>query len=188
MGQAVSTINAADKGITAITFLVEQAKGIAQSVQSAESSVTVETGDITLNAIVGYKGLVQTPYDVAVLTLTGLQDNNPGGDGDSITLDIDGTGGAYPVAVESGVLGYYSFPLVSGDMNATAQNMANTINSIDWDYWYQNVNASMDYYTADYLGGNQLRNFQICLGPRRGQSPDGNPGEHGRRRCNRESG
>jgi len=35
MGQAVQTITAADKGIKAITAMIEQAKGIAQSAQSA---------------------------------------------------------------------------------------------------------------------------------------------------------
>ena len=35
MGQAVQTITAADKGIKAITSMIEQAKGIAQSAQSA---------------------------------------------------------------------------------------------------------------------------------------------------------
>jgi len=36
MGQAIQTIQAADKGIKAISALIEQAKGIAQSAQSAE--------------------------------------------------------------------------------------------------------------------------------------------------------
>jgi len=38
MGQAVQTINAADKGISAITSMIEQAKGIAQSALSADDS------------------------------------------------------------------------------------------------------------------------------------------------------
>ena len=36
MGQAVQTITAADKGIKAISAMIEQAKGIAQSALSAE--------------------------------------------------------------------------------------------------------------------------------------------------------
>jgi flagellin len=40
MGQAIQTVKAADQGITAITSLIEQAKGVAQSAQSAASSTT----------------------------------------------------------------------------------------------------------------------------------------------------
>ena len=46
MGQAVSTINAADKGITAITSMIEQAKGIAQSAQSADNTQNTVTLDL----------------------------------------------------------------------------------------------------------------------------------------------
>jgi len=49
MGQAVQTIEAADKGITAITTMIEQAKGIAQSAQSATSIYD----KITLNDVQG---------------------------------------------------------------------------------------------------------------------------------------
>ncbi len=38
MGQAVQTINAADKGITAIAALIQQAKGLAQSALSADAA------------------------------------------------------------------------------------------------------------------------------------------------------
>jgi flagellin-like hook-associated protein FlgL len=48
MGQAVQTITAADKGITAITSMIEQAKGIAQSALSAapgtDRNVTLTVG------------------------------------------------------------------------------------------------------------------------------------------------
>jgi len=50
MGQAVSTINAADKGITALTSMIEQAKGIAQSAQSADNAQNTVTLD--LNTVV----------------------------------------------------------------------------------------------------------------------------------------
>jgi flagellin len=42
MGQAVQTITAADKGIKALTVMIEQAKGIAQSALSAEASTTAD--------------------------------------------------------------------------------------------------------------------------------------------------
>jgi len=51
MGQAVSTINSADKGITSITSMIEQAKGIAQSALSADQSSGVATGSVTLTGI-----------------------------------------------------------------------------------------------------------------------------------------
>jgi flagellin len=40
MGQSIQTITAADKGISAITTMIEQAKGIAQSAQSAAAGAT----------------------------------------------------------------------------------------------------------------------------------------------------
>ncbi|MBP7232640.1 MAG: hypothetical protein KBA28_11995, partial [Syntrophaceae bacterium] len=49
MGQAVQTIASADKGITAITTMIEQAKGIAQSAQSASSIYD----KVTLNNVSG---------------------------------------------------------------------------------------------------------------------------------------
>jgi hypothetical protein len=48
MGQAVSTINAADKGITAITSMIEQAKGIAQAALSADQSSGASTATLTI--------------------------------------------------------------------------------------------------------------------------------------------
>ena len=44
MGQAIQTIQAADKGIKAITAMIEQAKGIAQSALSAEANTTADYG------------------------------------------------------------------------------------------------------------------------------------------------
>jgi flagellin len=46
MGQAVQTINAADKGISAITSMIEQAKGIAQSALSADNTQDTVTATI----------------------------------------------------------------------------------------------------------------------------------------------
>src|SRR5512145_2336745 len=50
MGQAVQTITAADKGISAITSLIEQAKGLAQSALSADN--TQNTATVELTAVV----------------------------------------------------------------------------------------------------------------------------------------
>src|SRR5512140_3715246 len=43
MGQAIQTIAAADKGIKAITAMIEQAKGVAQSALSAESGAEMDS-------------------------------------------------------------------------------------------------------------------------------------------------
>ena len=50
MGQAIQTIQAADKGIKALTAMISQAKGIAQAAQSADN--TQDTVDVTLTAVV----------------------------------------------------------------------------------------------------------------------------------------
>ncbi len=65
MGQAVQTITAADKGITAITAMIEQAKGIAQSALSADansgaSTVTLTAGDVTAGSTVVIGGVTLT--------------------------------------------------------------------------------------------------------------------------------
>lgn len=53
MGQAVSTLNAADKGITAITAMIQQAKGIAQSAISASgASAVAATVQVTLGTVI----------------------------------------------------------------------------------------------------------------------------------------
>ncbi len=49
MGQAIQTVQAADKGIKAITSMIEQAKGVAQSAQSAV--FTAPTVNLTLASV-----------------------------------------------------------------------------------------------------------------------------------------
>lgn len=54
MGQAVQTITAADKGISALSSMIEQAKGLAQSAQSAEAGTTptaITAGAATISAV-----------------------------------------------------------------------------------------------------------------------------------------
>jgi len=65
MGQAVQTITAADKGITAITAMIEQAKGIAQQALSAAddsgaSTVSLTMGDVTAGSTVIIDGITLT--------------------------------------------------------------------------------------------------------------------------------
>lgn len=71
MGQAVQTVKAADKGITAITAMIEQAKGIAQEALSVEPTTTPQvTGQAT----------VEVTYGTATVTNIGSADT------DSITV------------------------------------------------------------------------------------------------------
>jgi len=51
MGQAIQTITAADKGIKAITAMIEQAKGIAQAALSADQNAGVTTVSLTVTGI-----------------------------------------------------------------------------------------------------------------------------------------
>jgi len=48
MGQAIQTVQAADKGITAITSLIEQAKGVAQAAQSADTTAGMGMPTVTI--------------------------------------------------------------------------------------------------------------------------------------------
>jgi len=75
MGQAVQTITAADKGITAISSMIEQAKGIAQSALSATAGGVYDTETVTLNTIaagdtiqIGATVLTAGPSGVATTT------------------------------------------------------------------------------------------------------------------------
>ncbi|MEN6487752.1 MAG: flagellin [Smithella sp.] len=62
MGQAVQTITAADKGISAITSLIEQAKGIAQSAQSADNTQNTVTLDLASVVATNTMGLGDSGY------------------------------------------------------------------------------------------------------------------------------
>jgi len=83
MGQAVQTVKAADKGITAITAMIEQAKGIAQEALSVEptttpatftdtASITESAGAYTASIVVGgvtYSGAAGTDDTTALANL-----------------------------------------------------------------------------------------------------------------------
>jgi len=65
MGQAVQTITSADKGITALSTMIEQAKGIAQSAQSA-TAATSETENVS--TIATYQTITLSMGAAATLT------------------------------------------------------------------------------------------------------------------------
>jgi len=89
MGQAVQTITSADKGIKAITSMIEQAKGIAQSALSAAEGSTA-TQDVT--AAVEYSAQVFGTASVGGLS--------GAGDGETIII---GAGTANEVTFTEGV-------------------------------------------------------------------------------------
>ncbi len=90
MGQAVQTITAADKGITALSTMIEQAKGIAQSALATSS--TTETENV--GSISTYQTLSLSIGTVATLTA-----------GDKVTITASGnthvfafsSGGTYSI-------------------------------------------------------------------------------------------
>ncbi|HOO40779.1 MAG TPA: hypothetical protein PK653_05015, partial [Syntrophales bacterium] len=73
MGQAVQTIIAADKGIKAITAMIEQAKGIAQAALSADQSSGATTVSLTLSSVAKNETVI-----IDGVTLTATDNGTPG--------------------------------------------------------------------------------------------------------------
>ena len=73
MGQAVQTITAADKGIKAITAMIEQAKGIAQAALSADQSSGATTVSLTLSSVAKNETVI-----IDGVTLTATDNGTPG--------------------------------------------------------------------------------------------------------------
>jgi len=82
MGQAVQTITAADKGIKAITAMIEQAKGIAQSAQSA----TPQSAEMT--SLQGQYNALRTQLS-AIATDSGYKGKNLL-DADTLAVKFEG--------------------------------------------------------------------------------------------------
>jgi len=75
MGQAIQTVQAADKGITAITSLIEQAKGVAQAAAAAPAS----SGAKTVSLTIGASGIaVGSTVFFGIVTLTATDNGSPG--------------------------------------------------------------------------------------------------------------
>jgi flagellin len=106
MGQAIETVQAANKGITAITSLIAQAKGIAQAAQSAPASTGFSTVSVAMATAVA---------------------------GDTLTL-TDGTNTATLTAgpTAAAVTNYNSFTMtLDGAANIAAGNKV-TVNGVDF--------------------------------------------------------
>jgi len=70
MGQAIQTVTAADKGITAISSLIEQAKGVAQQAAAAQA---VDSMTITLASVAALDTVT-----VGTVTFTATDSSTPG--------------------------------------------------------------------------------------------------------------
>jgi flagellin-like hook-associated protein FlgL len=109
MGQAVQTITAADKGITAISAMIEQAKGLAQSALSAAPGTTppsvtgTATNDITYaNATVTLTagGMTNIGDTIAFGGVTFAVNTDAGG-----AISFDGTAEGLATAIAANVTG-----------------------------------------------------------------------------------
>jgi len=109
MGQAIQTINAADKGITSITSMIEQAKAIAQSAMSADNSEGVTRVSLAVN-----KDVTAFQAGTASLQLTAVVTT------DAFTIK-DGATTIGTLTVDT------DFALGSSQAE-TAQNLADAIN------------------------------------------------------------
>ncbi len=106
MGQAVQTITSADKGITAITSMIEQSKGIAQSALSAEAGTGGATGVINMAGVAPAQGTVATGH----ITLSGMDPLATAPDTGAINL----TGIAITKAADTGTIDSAFMDLSSG--------------------------------------------------------------------------
>ena len=109
MGQAIQTIAAADKGIKAISAMIEQAKGVAQSALSAENDAEMtsladqyDTIMTQLNAVAGdsdYKGKNLLGDATLIVKFEGISLNVTGFDATSTgDLAISGATGSWTTA------------------------------------------------------------------------------------------
>jgi len=145
MGQAVQTITAADKGIKAITAMIEQAKGIAQSALSAELTAGVATGAL---ALVGIEEADE--IEIGGVAFTATADAPAAGEfhasatndlitmmslADAINAHDWGAGNvSYKASVSNGVLNIQKFDtdgqmtaLANGDFDSTIANGSATL-------------------------------------------------------------
>jgi flagellin-like hook-associated protein FlgL len=115
MGQAIQTIQAADKGIKAITAMIEQAKGIAQAGLSAAAGTGFNSETVTLNSVAISQNItigavtltagptaVVTAYTNFTMTIAGVDPTD--------TVKVGGvtftaTGGATTIATEFNSVG-----------------------------------------------------------------------------------
>ncbi len=131
MGQAVQTITAADKGISAITAMIEQAKGIAQSALTAPENTGFTTVDIAFNSV-AIGDTITLAGSTLVACVGGLESTVASVDillganmaqGETIKV-----GGQTYIASAGGAATGYTF-IIGGDAEATSNNLFAQINT-----------------------------------------------------------
>ncbi len=130
MGEAIQTLKAADSGITAITKLIEQAKGVIASARSAAAAdladLAQQFDDIMtqLDFVAGdasYKGT--NLLDSGTLTVTFNEDG-------TATMDITGfDASSTGLGITSAVTGHAAWA-ASTDIDASAQELTDALGSL----------------------------------------------------------
>ncbi len=129
MGQSIQTITAADKGISAITTMIEQAKGIAQSALSAAAGSTT-TLDASAASTYGkvnidYSGMTNQVSGVISFQMTDVSANQTIGiGGQTFTYTTAVVAGGFSTATAlatliSGISGYSGSASASGVTDGT---------------------------------------------------------------------
>ncbi len=166
MGQAIQTITAADKGITAITTMIEQAKGIAQSALSAEGPTTPDTitnGAATVQ-VTAYStasitfGVVADDEDVVIAgetftKTTGEWDGTVADLAADINANTTLTGLGYSAAVVSGdvIISKSNADVALADLSGSATGYAEAIDTQHSETWTI-TNSNETTYTGTGAG------------------------------------
>ncbi len=160
MGQAVQTIAAADKGIKAITAMIEQAKGIAQSALSADTTAgdAHQTATITLSSIAA--GTVLT---IGGQGFTATDAGTPGANefymGGTNVSDAE----ALAKAINDAAIGQYT---------ASASGNIVTIRNSAADVTAGNIVTAAGATAAFYAPSNELATLQAQFNTMRAQIDD----------------
>jgi len=161
MGQAVQTIQAADKGIKAITAMIEQAKGIAQSALSADTTAgdNFQTATITLSSFAA--DLILTIGGQAI-TATAEGGANLFYVGGSDTSDAEALAAAINANNTLTVAGY----------SATASGNIVTLSNSLQDVTAGNITVTAGATAAYFDASNELATLQAQFNEMRNQIDD----------------
>jgi len=163
MGQAVQTIAAADKGIKAITAMIEQAKGIAQSALSADSGAGTGNGPATITLSSFAADSVLT---IGGQAFTATDAGTPGTDefymGGTDVADAEGLAAAINANAALTGAGY----------SATASGNVVTISNSNTDVTAANVTVTAGATAAYFDPSDELSTLQAQFNEMRNQIDD----------------
>ncbi|HPJ97387.1 MAG TPA: hypothetical protein PK022_08745 [Syntrophales bacterium] len=163
MGQAVQTIQAADKGIKAITAMIEQAKGIAQSALSADSGAGTGNGPATITLSSFAAGSVLTIGGQA-FTATGAGTPGTG------EFYIGGTDVADAQGLAAAINA--NGTLTAAGYSATASGNVVTISNSNTDVTAANVTVTAGATAAYFDPSDELSTLQAQFNEMRNQIDD----------------